>query len=305
MTEITVEVTADQAGRRLDVVLASSSTGISRSLFQILIETGRVRVNGEHAKASRRMVEGDILEFDQIYPASFDAKPERIPLRIVHRDDDLVVIDKVAGMVVHPAVGHDSGTLANAIAGHFPQAQQVGSRQRPGIVHRLDKDTSGLIVIALTPEAQVSLQHQIGDRSAVRRYLALAGGRVSPASGTIDAPIGRDAKNRQRMATYGIRARPARTSYRTQEELPGFSLLEVTLHTGRTHQIRVHLAAVDHSIAGDLIYGGAPISGLRRQFLHAFELELTSPSTGERMKFYSELPQDLDDVLRDLRVSTR
>jgi 23S rRNA pseudouridine1911/1915/1917 synthase len=243
----------------------------------------------------------DLVEVGLGEPAPLTAEPENIPLQVVYHDSDLAVIDKPAGLVVHPAAGHHSGTLANALAALFPQAPGVGRKDRPGIVHRLDKNTSGLMVVALNPAAQQSLQRQIAQRTAERSYLALACGHLAPTRATIEAPIGRDPRDRKRMAPHGIAARPAQTSYRVLEYLPDLSFLEARLHTGRTHQIRVHLAGIGHPIAGDEAYGGAALPGLHRQFLHAYRLSLCSPSSGELLTFSSPLPPELQRVLEDLR----
>lgn len=298
---LTFTVAAEEAGKRADVVVAEHVPDISRSLARALVDDERVRVNGKAVKPSHRVVTGDEVEVEVVLPASISAAPESIPLRIVYQDTDLAVIDKPAGMVVHPAAGHAGGTLANALAARFPQTRGVGLEDRPGIVHRLDKDTSGLMVVALNPAAHASLQRQIAAHTAGRRYLALAAGRLEPERGTIEAPIGRDPGNRKRMAVHGVAARPARTSYRVLEYLPGFSLLDVALHTGRTHQIRVHLAALGHPLAGDRTYHGAPLDALQRQFLHAYHLALRSPSTGRDLEFSSPLPADLEGVLAELR----
>jgi len=291
----------EDADRRLDVVVTSHLPSISRSLVQKLLQQGDVLVNGETSKSSRRVSLGDRIEVRPVLPSSLRAQPESIPLKIVYRDHELAVLDKPAGMVVHPAAGHTGGTLANALTAAFPEARDVGQHDRPGIVHRLDKDTSGLMVIALTPEAQLSLQKQISSRSAERLYLALATGRVEPSEATIRASIGRDASNRKRMALGGVAARPAETSYRVLEYLPGFTLLEAKLHTGRTHQIRVHLLGIGHPVAGDLTYHGRQIPGLRRQFLHAYHLRFRSPSGGQELAFTSPLPPDLSQLLERLR----
>ena len=298
--ELTVEASDD--GKRVDLCVAGHHPDLSRSLITELAREGRVRVNGVTARPSQRVRTGDRVTVDVVRGPSLSATPEDIDLSIVYRDADLVVVDKPPGLVVHPAPGHESGTLANALAGLFPQTRGLGNAERPGIVHRLDKDTSGLLVIALTPAAHVSLQRQIASREAGRTYLALATGHLSPTQGTIEAPIGRDPSDRKRMAVYGVAARPARTSYRSLERLTGFDFLEVTLHTGRTHQIRVHLAALGHPIAGDEVYRGARIPGLSRQFLHAHRLRLRSPSSGEEMEFVSPLPLDLKRVLDALRT---
>lgn len=247
---------------------------------------------------------GDRVTMPALVRTELSARPEALPLTVVYQDQDLAVIDKLAGMVVHPAPGHPGGTLANALAALFPQTVQAGDAERPGIVHRLDKGTSGLLVVALSPVAHRSLQRQIATREAGRKYLALIQGRLNPPVGTIDAPIGRDPANATRMAVHGKAARSARTSYRLMEEVPGFSLIEATLLTGRTHQIRVHLAAVGHPIAGDVTYGGKSLPGLSRQFLHAYGLVVRSPSTGETLTFNSGLPGDLQTVLEKLRFES-
>lgn len=288
------------AGKRVDAAVAAQLPDLSRSLVRSLIDEGRVRVNGQSVRPAYRLKAGDEISIEPIISPSLRMHPEEIPLQVLYEDHDLAVIDKPARLVVHPAAGHEGGTLANAVLARFPNAPVAGQETRPGIVHRLDKDTSGLIVIALNPRAQISLQRQIGEREAERRYLALATGKVEPAEGTIEAPIGRDPGNRKRMSVHGIAARPARTSYRVIEYLGGFTLLDVRLHTGRTHQIRVHLAALGHPVAGDRTYHGASLSGLDRQFLHAYRLSLRSPSSGETLDFRSPLPADLQAVLETL-----
>ncbi len=296
---------AEHAGRRVDTVVASSLDGISRSLVQRLLLGGKVHVNGRPVKSSHRLSEGDVVEVKLDLPPSLTALPEDIRLTVVYRDDDLAVIDKPANMVVHPAAGHSSGTLANALTALFPTTRTVGAPERPGIVHRLDKDTSGLIVVALTPRAQVSLQLQIRERTAQRVYLALVSGHPNTDSSVIDAPIGRDPTNRRRMSVHGAGARAARTSYHVLEQLPESALVEATLQTGRTHQIRVHLAAIGHPLTGDTLYGGPALAGLHRQFLHAHRLSFNSPANGTRLEFRSELPADLSNVLTQLRDGLR
>ncbi len=287
----------DEVGTRLDVAVSSVVPDVSRTLARSLIERGLVRVGETTSKPSYRLAKDDLVTVEVETPPSLSAAPEDIPLRIVYRDADMAVIDKPAGLVVHPAPGHPGGTLANGLAGMFPQSIEVGGQERPGIVHRLDKDTSGLIAVALSPAGQSSLQSQIADRSAERRYLALVSGAVSPAEGVIDAPVGRDERHRKRMAVHGIAARQARTRYRVVQSFLGFSLIEAKLDTGRTHQIRVHLAAIGHPLAGDALYGGESLSGLDRQFLHAYRLTLRVPSSGERVTFSSQLPPDLQATL--------
>ena len=292
-----------EAGARLDVYIAEQAS-LSRSAATALIRAGHVLVNGSAAKPSLRLATGDRVTGEVVRPKALSAKPEEIPLSIVYQDSDLAIIDKPAGLVVHPAAGHRGGTLANALMARFPSAAAVGQADRPGIVHRLDKDTSGLMVVALNDRARKDLQHQIATRTAGRKYLALATGRVRPGQGQIEAPIGRDPDNRKRMWVYGIGPRPARTNFTVLEELAGFTYLEARLDTGRTHQIRVHFAALGHPLAGDDLYHGGRLPGLSRQFLHAFELQLRSPSTGLPLSFHSPLPTDLKAVLESLRAET-
>lgn len=289
----------DESGTRVDVVTADRIPAISRSMVQAMARAGKVRVDGQIVKPSNKVAVGQRVEVDGIMPA-LSAAPERISLDIVYQDADLVVVDKPAGMVVHPAPGHGSGTLANALTSLFPQTASVGSIERPGIVHRLDKDTSGLLMVALSPAAHRSLQRQIASRTAKREYIALVAGEVQPQSGTVDAPIGRDPTDRKRMAVFGIRARPATTMYSVRRRFSGFSVLDLQLATGRTHQIRVHLSALGHPIAGDATYGGPTVPGLTRQFLHATRLTLDSPTSGLRLTFTSPLPIDLASALQKL-----
>jgi 23S rRNA pseudouridine1911/1915/1917 synthase len=291
--------TAD-AGARLDAYLAGVLADVSRSAAAVLVREGRVTVNGRNQRPSYRVSQGDEVAVTLVRSPGLSAAPEEIPLDIVYQDADMAVIDKPAGLVVHPAPGHPSGTLANALAARFPGARDVGDEERPGIVHRLDRDTSGLIVVALNAAAHADLQRQIASHEAGRRYLALAAGHFPRGEGTIEAPIGRDLHDRTKMATYGAASRSARTSYRVLESLPGFDLVEATLHTGRTHQIRVHFAAAGHPLAGDASYGGPELPRLHRQFLHAYRLEVTSPTTGRVLRFHSPLPGDLAAILGDL-----
>ena len=301
---IDLHVHAEEAGQRLDAFVASRIGELSRSRAQSLIEQGVIQVNGRNTRASLRLSEGDRVGGIVSPPPGIDAVPQSISLHVVYRDSDLAIIDKPAGLVVHPAPGHRDGTLANALAALFPQTSEVGTPERPGIVHRLDKDTSGLMVVALTEAAQRSLQQQLSERTAGREYTALIMGHPHPPEGVIDAPIGRDRDDRTRMAVYGLASRPARTVYRVDEAIGRYSLLHLQLQSGRTHQIRVHLAALGHPIAGDATYGGPTISGLHRQFLHATGLHLKSPSSGEPLSFDSELPGDLADVLQHVRTES-
>lgn len=290
----------EQVGTRLDVAVSSAVPDLSRTLTGALVERGQVLVNEHACKRSYRLAKGDLVTVNVERPPSLSAEPEEMPLELVYQDADMAVIDKPAGLVVHPAPGHLNGTLANGLVGLFPQTAGIGGEVRPGIVHRLDKDTSGLIAVALSRAGQTSLQAQIADRSAERRYLAVVAGSISPREGVIEAPIGRDEQHRKRMAVHGVAAREARTRYRVLRHFAAYSLIEATLDTGRTHQIRVHFAAIGHPLAGDSVYGGPKLPDLDRQFLHAYRLTLRIPSTGERVTFSSELPPDLRAALHNL-----
>jgi 23S rRNA pseudouridine1911/1915/1917 synthase len=303
-------VTDDLAGQRLDRALASV-TGLSRTRIQEAIKGGVAQVDGKPARASQILEVGQrVAMVGEAMVASATAgeapAADAIPLRILYEDDYLLVVDKPAGMVTHPAPGHPSGTLVNALLAHAPELAGVGDRARPGIVHRLDKDTSGLLVVAKDPATHAALAQQMKDRAMVKRYLALVEGAMPTAEGVIDAPIGRDPRQRLRMGLLSVASggREARTRFRTLEEHGGRSLLEVQLETGRTHQIRVHLAAVHHPVVGDPVYGRAQRPLPPRQFLHAAHLEFRHPTTGEWLTFDAPLPDDLAAFLATWRAGS-
>lgn len=288
-------------GQRLDVALSSSEQfGRSRSFAQTMIDRGLVLLNGRPPKASARIHQGDIIDF-QIPPAEpMAAEPESIPLDVAYEDADIIVINKPRGMVVHPAAGNRSGTLVNALLARCPDLGAIADRVRPGIVHRLDKDTTGLLVVAKNEVALKDLQEQIKARRAKRTYLALVWGRP-PARGAVDAPIGRDPSNRKRMAVVAS-GRPARTTYEVVERFDKHSLLRVTLDTGRTHQIRVHMSHIGHPVAGDPVYGHRKRElDIGGQALHAAELRIEHPATHVPLVFSAPLPADFDAVLAELR----
>ena len=287
---------------------AADLSGLSRSHVQRLISDGRLTVDGQAIKANTVVEPGATLQLLVPPPAPAEpiAQPE-IPVDVVYEDDDLLIVDKPSGLVVHPAPGHSSGTLVNALLGRGEGLVPGGIAgvQRPGIVHRLDRDTSGLLMVARSDAAQASLQAQLKARRVKKTYLALVAGSVSAAAGRIEAPVGRDPSRRTRMAvTPGGRA--STTGYRVRERFAGWTLLELDLVTGRTHQIRVHLEAIGHPVAGDSIYGTGTSrrgpDGLGRLFLHAWRLELTSPSTGRLIRAESPLPPELESVLDGLRT---
>lgn len=298
------EFVAVDGGSRLDAWLAGqtqlAADGLSRSRLQALAGDGNVTVNGHPARPSQRIRHGDVV-IVSVPPARSPADliPQDIPLSIIYEDSHLVVVDKPAGLPVHPGPGHPDGTLVNALLAHCPDIHGIGGELRPGIVHRLDRDTSGLLVVAKSQTAHQNLTEQMQRRAMLKEYQAVALGLVTPESGMVDAPIGRDPRHRQRMAV-SVGGRDARTHYETLAELPGHTLLKLRLETGRTHQIRVHLAYLGYPVLGDEVYGKTS-ELLRRQFLHAARLGFHHPASGEWSEHPSELPEDLQHVLQRLQ----
>lgn len=308
---LTVE--PDQAGLRLDSFLASHLKDISRTRVQHAIQDGDILINQLVSKPSYRLRDGDQIEIDLPEPPPVELIPEAIPLSIIYEDDDLIVVDKPAGMVVHPGAGIESGTLANALVYHFNSLSKVAGSIRPGIVHRLDKDTSGLLVVAKNDLAHQRLSDQFREREVFKMYIALVYGRVSKERGEIEARIGRGTHNRTRMAVLkGGAGRPAHTIYEVAQRYQDFTLLRVQIKTGRTHQIRVHLAHIGHPVAGDASYASGrnnsipnvvikrAVQSLGRQFLHSTELAFNHPRSGERHEFNSPLPPELAALLAHL-----
>jgi 23S rRNA pseudouridine1911/1915/1917 synthase len=296
----TYVVEIEQAGQRLDRVVAALHPGLTRTAAEQLILDGQVLLNGRAAKPSSRVSLGANIAVSVPPPPASEAQPEDIPLDVVYEDHTLVVVNKPAGMVVHPAPGNERGTLVNALLGRY--ASLPGDPMRPGIVHRLDKDTSGLIVVARDPAAVAALAGAFKRREVHKEYLALLVGTMRPPDGSIRGAIGRDPRLRQRMAVVATGGREARTTYRTEEVFRGYSLVRVVLETGRMHQIRVHFTAAGHPVAGDPVYGRAVRGlGLRRQFLHAARLRFRHPATGEELDLEAPLPVDLQRVLDTLR----
>jgi 23S rRNA pseudouridine1911/1915/1917 synthase len=303
----TIVVPAGSARQRADRFVADT-TGLSRSFVQRLMADGRVSVAGRSLKANSILEPGASVELE-IPPAepAYHLVPDpTIEVRVVYEDDDLLIIDKPAGLVVHPSPGHWQGTLVNALLARGDDFGGIAGVQRPGIVHRLDRDTSGLLMVARHDAAQASLMAQLKARRVKKTYLALVLGSVAAAVGRIEAPVGRDPKDRQRYAVVPD-GRPAVTGYRVRERFAGWTLLELDLVTGRTHQIRVHLTAIGHPVAGDPIYGTGTSrrgpDGLTRLFLHAWRLELTAPSTGRLIRATAVLPPELESVLDGLRLA--
>ncbi len=293
--------TVEAGGERLDTMIAARVADLSRSVAHRLIKDGSVTVNGEPRKASFRVEPGDRVAVVLPEEAPELVLPEDIPLDVVYEDEVMLVVNKPAGMVVHPAVGHPSGTLVNALLAYCPAVADVGGLERAGIVHRLDKDTSGVIVVAKDEETRTALQRLFKRRRVDKTYLALVEDRIEPREGIIEAPIGRDKRNRKRMAVVRS-GREAYTAYRVREYVGDYSLLEVRPRTGRTHQVRVHLAWIGYPIVGDAVYGRRRQELLRdRFFLHAARLEFEHPSSGEKLVVEAPLPQELRGVLRQLR----
>ncbi len=297
-----IEISPEDAGTRLDRHLVGVLADLSRSQLQTLIAGGAVQVNGRASKPGYVLRVGDEILIDPraMLPVPNQVKARALPLDIVYEDADLLVINKAAGMVVHPAPGHSEDTLVNALLAYYPQLQETEEEQRPGIVHRLDRDTSGLLIVAKHTRAQAALSEQIQRHEITKRYIALVEGNVALDQGSIDAPIGRDPRHRQQMAIVAHGSREARTHFRVQERFARHTLLIVQLETGRTHQIRVHLKAIGHPVVGDQTYGSGNVmrgSTLHRQFLHAHQLQLTHPFSGEALQFEVPLPADLQKVL--------
>jgi 23S rRNA pseudouridine1911/1915/1917 synthase len=308
-----ITVPDDSEGIRLDRFLVSMLPELSRSQIQRLIKDGHVRVADREAKANQPVKTGQQITVDT--PALVDPapQPEALPLPILYQDHDLIVVDKPAGMVVHPAAGHASGTLVNALLHHVDDLSGIGGEKRPGIVHRLDRGTSGLMVVAKHDAAHEELSRQFAEREVEKEYFALVWGEVM-AGRRIDAPIGRDPSNRKKMSSESARVRRTRTAVTRIVRAEHFgrvlTLAQVAIHTGRTHQIRVHLSAIGHPIVGDALYGGLhrrvpgdlrAVTHLDRPFLHAAHLVFSHPEDNRRMEFTSALPGDLQKVLDELR----
>ncbi len=295
-----------EGGERVDRYVAGALTDLSRSAVQRLIDAGDVTVNGEEVQSSYKLRPGDVVTVRIPPPEPTDLQPEAIPLEILYEDDHILAINKPPELVVHPGAGNPSGTLVNAVLAHCPDVLDVGGERRPGIVHRLDKDTSGVIVVAKNDAALRTLQRQFRHRTVKKIYVALVIGNLPQASGLIEAPIGRHRRHRKKMAvTAG--GKMARTRWEVAgryEDAEGrvYTLLDVRILTGRTHQIRVHFAWMNYPLVGDDVYGPAhPVLQAPRQFLHARDLTVEHPATGEEMTFSAPLPADLRDVLEQLR----
>jgi 23S rRNA pseudouridine1911/1915/1917 synthase len=308
----TILVKPPDSGKRLDRYIASCISDCSRSIATHLIRTGKIRVQGMVRKPGYRVKTGDEISGCIPPPEPVLFKPEPIPIEILHEDDEIIVINKQPGMVVHPAPGHHSGTLVNALLHHCPKLTGIGGALRPGIVHRLDKDTSGVLVVAKNDRAHIHLSRQFKSRRVKKEYLALVYGKMESDSGSVSLPIGRHPVDRKKMSTNSRKSRVAKTTWQIRERFELASLIEVNLKTGRTHQIRVHCAAIKHPVMGDKVYGPRKrgknvtyhknlIESIPRQMLHAWRIGLTHPVTEKMVSFEAPIPSDMQAILNALR----
>lgn len=319
MPRETLTVSPDSDGVRLDLFLVSTVPGRSRSQLQRLIKDGHIQVGGQAARPNQLVKSGQVVAIDIPDPVEATPAPEALPIHIVYQDRDLLVVDKPAGMVVHPAAGHADGTLVNALLHHVEDLSGIGGEKRPGIVHRLDRGTSGLMIVAKHDAAHEELSRQFREREVEKSYIALVWGEVQ-AGRRIDEAIGRDPSNRKRMTAVSVKSDESRRARRSREAVTRIvsaehfgrvlTLARVAILTGRTHQIRVHLSAIGHPVVGDALYGGVhrrvrgdlrAVTRLERPFLHAATLAFKHPSDGRRMAFESELPDDLQRIVDELR----
>jgi 23S rRNA pseudouridine1911/1915/1917 synthase len=294
------ELTAEESGQRLDKYLAGEMTDLSRSRIKELVQAREVLVNGKKSKVSYKVQKGDLIQVTVLPLEPLALEAENIPLDIVYEDQDVIVVNKPQGMVVHPAAGHPSHTLVNALLYHTRDLADSPEGFRPGIVHRIDKDTSGLLMVAKNAAARESLEKQLAAKSNKRQYLAIVHGNFAEEDGTIDAPIGRNPKDRKQMAVVE-KGKSAVTHFKVLEQYQGYSLVECQLETGRTHQIRVHMAYIGHPLAGDPLYGPRKTLPGHGQFLHAKTLGFEQPRTGEWLEFSVQPPEIFQQTVADLR----
>lgn len=294
------ELTVEASGQRLDKYLAEEIADLSRSRIKELVQAGEVLVNSKKSKVSYKVQKGDLIQVTVLPLEPLALEAENIPLDIVYEDEDVIVVNKPQGMVVHPAAGHPSHTLVNALLYHTRDLADSPEGFRPGIVHRIDKDTSGLLMVAKNAAARESLEKQLAAKSNKRQYLAIVHGNFAEEEGTIDAPIGRNPKDRKQMAVVE-KGKSAVTHFKVLEQYQGYSLVECQLETGRTHQIRVHMAYIGHPLAGDPLYGPRKTLAGHGQFLHAKTLGFEQPSTGEWLEFSVQPPEIFQQTVADLR----
>ena len=297
---IKLTIGRDQAGERLDRALALALPAFSRARLQALIRDGFVTVNGKKPRPRDAVRTGDLIEVREPEIEKSDAQPETIPLEILFEDDDLLVLNKPAGIVMHPGAGHQQHTLVNALLAHCKNLSGIGGKERPGIVHRLDKETSGALVIAKNDTTHRDLSKQFAARTMGKIYLALVAGTPRKLTGTIDKAIERHPVHRQRMSIARRQGRSAKTDYRVLRSSGDVSLVECTLHSGRTHQIRVHLHHLGHPVLGDKLYAGKRAGDFPRQMLHAWKLAFRHPRTGDEMSFEAPVPSDFAAAMREI-----
>lgn len=294
-----VRIEASVAGQRLDKAVAEL-TDLSRSLANEQIKDGQILVNGQAKKAKYAVKEGDVISYELPEPEVVEYVAEDIPLEIVYQDEDVAVVNKPQGMVVHPSAGHTSGTLVNALMYHIKDLSGINGVLRPGIVHRIDKDTSGLLMIAKNDQAHLALADELKDKKSLRKYWAIVHGNLPNDRGVIEAPIGRSEKDRKKQAVTA-KGKPALTRFQVLERFGDYTFVELQLETGRTHQIRVHMAYIGHPVAGDEVYGPRKTLKGHGQFLHARMLGFTHPQTGEVLEFTADAPAIFQETLEKLR----
>jgi 23S rRNA pseudouridine1911/1915/1917 synthase len=300
---IKLEVERKQSGVRLDRFLALALPAFSRVRLQTLIRDGFVRLNGKAPRPRDLVRSGDAVELEEPAIEKVEAQPEQIALEILFEDDDLLVLNKPAGIVMHPGAGHQQHTLVNALLAHCKNLSGIGGKERPGIVHRLDKETSGCLVVAKNDATHRDLSKQFAARTMTKIYLALVAGTLRKTTGVIDKAIARHPVHRQRMSIARRQGRSAKTEYRVLRSGADISLLECTLHSGRTHQIRVHLHHLGHPVLGDKLYGGKRAGDFPRQMLHAWKLAFKHPSTGDELSFEAPVPPDFAEAMRKIPAS--
>ncbi|NLY66027.1 MAG: RluA family pseudouridine synthase [Tissierellia bacterium] len=299
-------IVEEESGERLDVYIADQIEDLSRSFISKLIKKGLILVNGEVKKPKYIVKKGDLIQVDIPERKDLEPYPEDIPLDIIYEDDDIIVVNKPKGMVVHPAPGSPNKTLVNALLNYTNDLSDINGKIRPGIVHRLDKDTSGVLVVAKNNKAHMDIAKQLKERSIKRIYIALVHGVLNKDEGVIDAPIGRNPRNRLKMAVTHINSKEAITRFKVLERFSKYTLVELSLYTGRTHQIRVHLSYINHPVVGDSLYTNRKNEfGIKTQMLHALKLGLKSPSTGEYMEFEAKPLDEFTKVLEMLRKNDR